>query len=340
MSEIRFMRRALELAQLGRTSVSPNPMVGCVIVHNEKIIGEGYHQFYGKSHAEVNAINSVEDKSLLPESTVYVTLEPCAHYGKTPPCSDLLIEKNVNKVVIACQDPFSRVDGKGVDKLRKAGINIKLGLLENEAKDLNKRFFTYHQKKRPYVILKWAQTSDGFIAKSNNDSKWISNTYSRQLVHKWRTKEDAILVGKNTALHDNPSLNVRVWEGKNPIRILMDSNLEVPSNYNLLDGTIKTIIINKEKDVKNENIHWIRTDTMHPKEILKKLYEEKIQSVIVEGGSQLLNSFIEEGCWDEARVFISEKNFNKGIPAPYLNGSIIEETFVQNNRLIFYQNHG
>ncbi len=335
------MQRALELAELGRGSVSPNPMVGCVIVHQVKIIGEGYHKKYGEAHAEVNAIHSVNDHSIFPESTVYVTLEPCAHHGKTPPCADLLIEKKIKRIVVACRDPFDQVDGKGIEKLQKAGLEVELGVLEKESIELNKRFFTSVQKERPYVILKWAQTSDGFVARENYDSKWISNSYSRQLVHKWRTDEDAILVGKNTAIHDNPSLTAREWTGRNPVRVLLDSNLEVPKNANLFKNEAPTLVLNSIKEEKTENIEWLKTDLNNPWSVLRKLYERNIQSVIIEGGSQVLNSFINENCWDEARVFTSETTFGKGIAAPEVEGKVEkEETIFADQLTIYRNNHG
>ncbi|MEQ8628986.1 bifunctional diaminohydroxyphosphoribosylaminopyrimidine deaminase/5-amino-6-(5-phosphoribosylamino)uracil reductase RibD [Ekhidna sp.] len=341
MDDSRYMQRALELAELGRGSVSPNPMVGCVIVHQGKIIGEGYHKKYGEAHAEVNAIHSVNDHSIFPESTVYVTLEPCAHHGKTPPCADLLIEKKIKRVVVACRDPFDQVDGKGIEKLQKAGLDVELGILEKEAIELNKRFLTSVQKERPYVILKWAQTSDGFVARENYDSKWISNSYSRQLVHKWRTEEDAILVGKNTAIHDDPLLTSREWKGNNPIRVLLDSNLEVNKTFNLFNEDAPTLILNSIKEEKAGNIEWIKTDMNNPWSVLRKLHERKIQSVIIEGGSQVLNSFINENCWDEARVFTSETTFGNGIAAPEIEGKVEkEETIFADQLTIYRKNHG
>ncbi|MEQ9468745.1 MAG: bifunctional diaminohydroxyphosphoribosylaminopyrimidine deaminase/5-amino-6-(5-phosphoribosylamino)uracil reductase RibD [Ekhidna sp.] len=334
------MQRALELAELGRGSVSPNPMVGCVIVHGDKIIGEGYHQKYGEAHAEVHAINSVQDHSLLAESTAYVTLEPCAHHGKTPPCADLLIEKKLRQVVIASRDSFKQVDGKGIEKLHEAGIAIEVGLMEKEALELNKRFFTSIRKERPYVILKWAQTSDGFVARENYDSKWISNSYSRQLVHKWRTEEDAILVGKNTAIHDNPTLTARDWEGRNPIRILLDSNLVTKKDANLFNDDAPTLVFNSSKEGKEKNIEWIKVDLNNPWSVLGKLHERKIQSVIIEGGSQVLNSFIHENCWDEARVFTSQKTFGKGIAAPEIEGEITQNEAIFDDQLTIYKNRG
>ncbi len=340
MDDSRYMRRALELAELGRGYVSPNPMVGCVITYEGEIIGEGFHQKYGEAHAEVNAIRSVKDPSLLAKSTAYVTLEPCTHHGKTPPCTDLIIDCNLERVVIASLDPYSEVNGKGVEKLKNAGIEVTLGVLKNQAIRLNTRFFTVVQQQRPYVILKWAQTSDGFIARENYDSKWISSPQSRQLVHKWRTEEDAILVGKNTAIYDNPTLTAREWVGRNPIRVLLDSNLEVKKDCNLFNEDAPTLVLNAIKEEKNMNVEWIKTEMNNPWSVLRKLHEHKIQSVIIEGGSEVLNSFINENCWDEARVFVSENTFEKGISAPEIDQSITEEKIIFNDRLITYRNHG
>ncbi|MEO9483366.1 MAG: bifunctional diaminohydroxyphosphoribosylaminopyrimidine deaminase/5-amino-6-(5-phosphoribosylamino)uracil reductase RibD [Ekhidna sp.] len=340
MDDRRYMKRALELAEKGRGSVSPNPMVGCVVVHGNTIIGEGFTSPYGGPHAEVNAISSVKDHSMLTESTAYVTLEPCAHHGKTPPCADLLVEKKLKRVVVAIRDPFEQVDGRGIEKLKAAGIEVEVGLLEKEAEVSNIRFFTSVIKSRPFVILKWAQTADGLVARENYDSKWISNSYSRQLVHKWRAEEDAILVGKNTAIYDNPSLTAREWSGKNPTRVLLDSNLEVKKDCSLFDGAAPTIVFNSLMEEKRKNITWLKTEMNNPWSVLRKLHEHNIQSVIVEGGAQVLNSFINENCWDEARVFISENKFTKGIPAPSLDGIIVKEEAVFNDQLLTYRNNG
>ena len=334
------MSRALELAELGRGSVAPNPLVGCVIEHEGKIIGEGYHKKYGESHAEVNAVRSVKEPKLLPSSTLYVTLEPCAHHGKTPPCADMIVRNGIKKVVIACRDPFEKVDGKGIEKLEAGGVQVELGMLGKEAVRLNERFFTFHQEKRPFVILKWAQTSDGFIAREDGDSKWISNSYSRQLVHKWRAEEDAILVGKNTALADDPSLTVRNAEGKNPIRILLDSNLALSESQKLFNGEAETLIFNTSKAGTRESNHWIQTPEISPQIVLAELYKRKIQSVIIEGGTQTLNSFIVENCWDEARVFQSETSFQTGIAAPSMNRPVHQRRHIQNDQLLIYKNHG
>lgn len=336
-----FMRRAIELAQLGSGRVSPNPLVGCVIVHEGKIIGEGYHHTFGEPHAEVNAIRSVSDPLLLPKSTVYVTLEPCSHHGKTPPCTDLLIAHKVKRVVIACRDPFEKVNGKGIEKLKNAGIEVHEGSLFDEAKWMNRRFFTYHEKKRPFVILKWAQTKDGFIARGNSDSKWISNASSRQLVHKWRGENDAILVGKNTAIVDNPSLTTRDWSGRHPIRILLDYHLQTPESHHVFNSDADTIIFNGIKSQRKDTKEWVQLHNLHPESILKELYGRKNQSLIVEGGSAVLHSFLEADLWDEVRVFESKKLFGEGLSAPTLNKSPQEETMIRDDKLSIYtNNHG
>ncbi|QHT72206.1 bifunctional diaminohydroxyphosphoribosylaminopyrimidine deaminase/5-amino-6-(5-phosphoribosylamino)uracil reductase RibD [Rhodocytophaga rosea] len=314
------MQRALELAQLGQGSVSPNPMVGCVIVYQDQVIGEGWHKKYGDWHAEVNAVNSVQQLELLKESTVYVTLEPCSHFGKTPPCADLLISHQVKKVIICNVDTNPLVGGQGISKLQQAGIETETGILESQGRKLNKRFFAFMEKKRPYIILKWAQTADGFIARENFDSKWISNDFSRTLVHKWRTEEDAILVGTSTALYDNPQLNVRNWHGENPLRLVIDLNLRLPSHLHLFDRKQPTICYNLHKAGTEENLIWVQLQQPDNslQEILQDLYARKVQSVIVEGGSKILNSFIEKGLWDEARIFESPQVFGNGIAAPVL----------------------
>lgn len=336
---IQFMRRALELAEWGRGYVSPNPLVGCVIVHEDRIIGEGWHREYGGPHAEVNAVNSVENQALLSESTVYVTLEPCAHWGKTPPCANLLVEKKVKKVVIAATDSNPLVGGRGIEILKNAGIEVETGILEKDARWQNRRFFTQIEKQRPYVILKWAQTQDGFVARENFDSKWISNSHSRQLVHKWRAEEDAILVGKNTAAYDNPRLDVRDWVGKNPIRIVIDSKLELSHELNLLDRSIPTLVLNTLKNDRTENLEWIKLSEITPRTILKELHSRKIQSLIVEGGSQVLSQFIQSGLWDEARIFTAATQFRRGISAPRLNQNPSETLSIDTDRLDIYY-HG
>ena len=313
------MHRALELARLGLGNVSPNPMVGCVIVLEDKIIGEGFHQKFGDHHAEVNAINSVQDKSMLPHCEVYVSLEPCSYHGKTPPCANLLVKHKVKTVYIANIDPNPKVSGNGIEILEHAGIEVKQGVLENDGLELNKRFFTALNKKRPYIILKWAETADGFIARENFDSKWISNEYSRKIVHKWRAEEDAILVGKNTALYDNPSLNVRDWEGNDPVRIVVDHKLALNENINLFNQEVPTICYNTKQAQNKENLDFVKLQERNfIEELLTDLHRRNVQSLIVEGGAHTLNTFIEKGFWDEARVFKSESCYGKGITAPQL----------------------
>ena len=313
-----FMQRALQLARLGAGTVSPNPMVGCVIVHNGKIIGEGYHQKYGDAHAEVNAVNAVSDKSLLSESDIYVTLEPCSHFGKTPPCADLLIKYKFKKVIVCNYDPNPLVAGQGIEKLRQAGIEVEVGLLEKEGMELNKRFFTYIEKKRPYIILKWAESADGFIAKKNYEAVQISNLLSRRFVHKMRSEEDAIMIGTNTVKYDNPTLNTRFWTGKNAVRVLVDKELSLSKNLHIFDNSQKTICYNSLKDEIIENNIFVRTplNTSIEPFILEDLYQRKIQSIIIEGGTILLQSFIDLGLWDEAFILKSEIILEQGIDAP------------------------
>jgi diaminohydroxyphosphoribosylaminopyrimidine deaminase/5-amino-6-(5-phosphoribosylamino)uracil reductase len=299
-----YMLRALELASLGQAHASPNPMVGCVIVHDHQIIGEGWHKKYGEAHAEVNAIKSVRDKSLLGNSIVYVTLEPCSHFGKTPPCADLLIREKVKKVIIANVDSNPLVSGEGIRKLQAGGIEVVTGVLEKKGRLLNKRFFTFIEKQRPYIILKWAQTADGFIARENFDSKWISDEYSRQFVHKWRSEETAVLMGSNTVLQDNPRMSVRDWSGKNPLRIVIDRFLKLPKNLAVFDGSAPTICYNVLNDRTGNNLSLVKVSQENLiGDIVTDLYKRKIQSVLIEGGSSILNAFIEAGLWDEARVF-------------------------------------
>jgi len=334
-----FMNRAFELAKKGIGYVSPNPLVGCVIVHENRIIGEGWHQKYGEAHAEVNAINSVEDRLVLKDSTIYVNLEPCSHFGKTPPCAELLIIHQLKRVVVANKDPFPLVNGGGIEKLKRAGIDVEDEFLAKEGATVNRRFFTFQTKKRPYIILKWAQTADGFIARENYNSKWISNEYSRKLVHKWRAEEDAILVGKNTVKYDNPSLNVRDWIGENPIRIVVDKNLELSEDLNIFDRQIPTIIYNAQASNHSKNIQKISVnfDTLL-ENLLQDLYKRKILSLIVEGGTHTINQFIHADLWDEASVFISKAKFGNGIKAPFIqkNKSTIEK-LKEDSLLFFYR---
>jgi diaminohydroxyphosphoribosylaminopyrimidine deaminase/5-amino-6-(5-phosphoribosylamino)uracil reductase len=326
------MQRCLQLALKGLGNVSPNPMVGCVIVHENKIIGEGYHQQYGEAHAEVNAINSISDKSLLSKSTLYVSLEPCNHFGKTPPCADLILKYQIPEVIVGIQDPFEKVNGSGIKKLVDAGVRVTTGILENECREINKRFFTFHQQKRPYIILKWAQSKDGFIGKKNKSVR-ISNELTRILNDTWRTQEDAVLIGGETARSDNPHLTVRTIEGRNPIRIVLSNSGDLPLNLNLFDGNAPTIIYSKN------NINYANSDTVvMPDEnnltyLLSDLHQRNIQSLIVEGGSTVLNQFIQEDKWDEIRIFESEDMLQDGILAPTINSAISSTEYIDNNQL-------
>lgn len=325
-----YMLRALELASLGRGNVSPNPMVGCVIVHKNIIIGEGYHQRYGDWHAEVNAMNDViaaGHSDLLPESTVYVTLEPCSHFGKTPPCADLLIEKKVKRVVVCNSDPNPLVAGKGIQKLSDAGIEVVKGVLTEEGGQLNRRFFIFFEHNRPYIILKWAETADGFIADEDKQPLSISCLQSRMLSHRWRTEEDAILVGTNTAQNDDPQLNARLWEGRNPIRIVIDRTLRLPKALHLFDNTQKTFCYNafKNEEKGQTTLVQIDFDEGFLNHLLQDLYNRKIQSLLVEGGSLLLQTFLNEGIFDEIKVFKSSNAIGKGTTAPVLPTGVTQK---------------
>jgi diaminohydroxyphosphoribosylaminopyrimidine deaminase/5-amino-6-(5-phosphoribosylamino)uracil reductase len=316
------MSRCIQLARLGVGNVAPNPMVGAVLVYEDKIIGEGYHQKFGEAHAEVNCINSVthQDKNRIEKSTIYVSLEPCAHYGKTPPCSDLIIQTKIRKVVVGCQDIYKEVAGKGIEKLRNAGVEVVSGILENECKELNKRFFTFHQKQRPYIILKWAQSANGKIGSKDSERILISNDYSNRLVHKWRSEEAAILVGTNTVLKDDPSLTTRLWKGNNPVRIVIDKELKIPSSFKVFNEEAKAIIFNLSKNSATKNTRFIKLDKENfIKELLDSLYKNEIQSVLIEGGAKTLQSFIDSGLWDEARIITNETMVvEEGINAPQM----------------------
>ena len=329
-----FMKRCIELANKAMGCSSPNPMVGSVIVYNNKIIGEGYHEKYGSHHAEVNAINSVKDKSLLLKSTLYVNLEPCAHFGKTPPCSDLIIQNKIPEVVIGCVDTFSEVSGKGIERMRSVGIDVKVGVLENESRELNKRFFTFHEKKRPYIILKWAESKDRFIApKDQTKPFWMTSSESKKLAHKWRAEEDAILVGRITAEKDNPSLTVREVEGINPIRIVIDKDLKLSADFNLFNIDAKTIVFNQLKSEENNSNNYIKINfNKLTKNILQELHKQNIQSIIIEGGTITLQSFIDNNLWDEARIFTTNKTLTEGVKPPAIEGKIISEDEIGGDR--------
>jgi len=348
MTDELYMRRCLELAKMGNGQVSPNPLVGCVIVCDDQIIGEGYHKKFGEAHAEVNAVNEVfknhgdNATALLANAIAYVSLEPCAHFGKTPPCADLLIKHRLKKVVIGNTDPFADVNGKGIEKLHNAGIKVETGVLQSECSYLNRRFFTRIKQQRPFIILKWAETANGYFAPKNTAQQWISGPLAKKLVHKWRTEEDAILIGKNTAIADNPQLNAREWPGKNPVRIVIDRNLQVPINNHIYNNDAKTIIINEIKTEVQNNIHFIHMEDMQyylPQKIAFQLYLMDIQSVIIEGGANILNQFIQGNLWDEARVFTSADSWVDGISSPIINGSITEEYYIEKDKLTIYKNN-
>lgn len=318
--EEKYIARCIQLARNGLTRVSPNPMVGAVIVHNGRIIGEGYHAKCGCAHAEVNAIHSVKDESLLKESTIYVSLEPCSHHGKTPPCADLIIQKGIPKVVVGCMDPFSKVAGRGIQKLRDAGIEVKVGVLEDECQELIKRFVTFNTQHRPYIILKWAESADGFIDinRTNGKPVVLSNPLTQMLVHKLRSEVDGIMVGTNTALLDNPSLNIRSWYGKSPVRIVIDKELKLPAELHLFDGSIQTFVLTEKEKEACPNVEYVMLDfeTDIIPQVCNALYERNVQSLLVEGGSLLLQSFIHAGIWDEIRVEKTSILLHDGVKAP------------------------
>ena len=328
----KYMLRCIEIAQNGLGTTAPNPMVGAVIVNNGKIIGEGFTSAYGGPHAEVSAIASVRDKSLLKEATLYVTLEPCSHFGKTPPCADLIVEHKIHKVVIGLLDPHEKVAGKGIERLKDAGCTIEVGVLEAECREHHKRFLSFHVQKRPYIILKWAETSDGYIAPEskkrgeNPEPFWITNSRSRQLVHQWRAEEHAILVGTNTVLADNPRLDVRHWKGKNSTRIILDRSLKISPDFHVLDGSVPTFVLTEilNQTANHKNLTYEKVDFKMnlAKQINEVLYKNNITSVLIEGGARTLQTFIDAKLWDEARVFTGTSTFKKGIKAPILKGKL------------------
>ena len=329
----KYMRRALQLARQGGGHASPNPMVGAVVVHNDIIIGEGFHRCCGKSHAEINAIASVRDQSLLPESTIYVTLEPCSHYGKTPPCAKLLIEKGIKRVVVGTLDPFEKVSGRGVAMLREAGIEVEMGVLEQECRELNRRFFTAHTTGMPWVMLKWAQSSDGFLA-SKDGRVGFSTPLTRALMHRERSKVDAIVVGANTVKIDNPSLTVRHWSGSSPLRVVLDQKLTIPSSCRLLNDGGKTLIYNEKKEEVKGNIEWVKLDTTEPQAWLRDLYRRRITSVMIEGGAHVLPQMINAGVWNELRIEVSPTILGEGIKAPIVDTSQAKYQEVDGNVIV------
>ncbi|WP_411031006.1 bifunctional diaminohydroxyphosphoribosylaminopyrimidine deaminase/5-amino-6-(5-phosphoribosylamino)uracil reductase RibD [Spongiimicrobium sp. 3-5] len=344
----KYILRCIQLAKNGVGTTFPNPMVGSIIVHKGRIIGEGFTSPYGGAHAEVNAINSVKDQSLLKEATLYVTLEPCSHFGKTPPCADLIVRQGIPNVIIGTLDPNSKVAGKGVKKLRESGCNVIVGVIEGACREHHRRFLTFYEKKRPYFLLKWAQTEDGFIApehtKRNNDPQpyWISGVRSRQLVHQWRSEEQAILVGTNTVIQDNPKLDVRHWHGNSPTRIILDRDLKIDARFNVYNGKAKTIIVTGNENIGNnmDNVDYVGIDFSQNviKQLCEVLYAHKILSVLVEGGAQTLQTFITAGIWDEARVFIGKSNFGKGLKAPILTEHPVNIKNIDGDALNIYRN--
>ncbi len=341
MNHEAFMQRCLDLAAQGRSFVAPNPMVGCVIVKNGRIIGEGYHKVYGEAHAEVNAICSITDGETAEGSTVYVSLEPCAHTGKTPPCTNLLIEHKVACVVVGCKDSNPAVGGKGIEKLKRAGIEVIEGVLEQACRNINKRFFTFHEKLRPYVTLKWAQTTDGFLDKPRTQGEqginWISSPETKALVHKWRGEEQSILVGRNTIINDNPSLTVREFSGKNPIRILIDSQLQLGTDFNIYSNEAPTLVFNRIKNDQQGHVEWIKINETSTKKILEELYKRGIHSVLVEGGSRTLQYFIVDNMWDEARVIVGQTQFHEGVKAPVLNRTPVKAHEFGDDMIYYYK---
>jgi diaminohydroxyphosphoribosylaminopyrimidine deaminase/5-amino-6-(5-phosphoribosylamino)uracil reductase len=365
-----YMQRCLDLAKIGTHDAMPNPSVGAVLVHNGRIIGEGFTAPYGGPHGEVNCINSVkgEDRYLIPDSTLYVSLEPCSHYGKTPPCCDLIIQQQIKNIVVGTVDPHVKVAGNGIKKLQEAGRNVITGVLEQECRESNRRFFTFHEKQRPYVILKWAESADGYLspiirsldssivslenstlrqAQDDLDIQlkqpvWITNQYSRQLVHKWRSEEAAILAGTQTVLDDNPSLDVRDWTGKNPVRIVLDRQGRIPDGYNVKNNIIKTIVLTEKDNFANlENLEFVTIafDGSLAKNVLEVLYRYNLLSVIIEGGAKTLQTFIDAGLWDEARVFKGPVTFEGGTAAPKLNGNLTAKENILNDELLIFRNY-
>lgn len=337
-----YINRCIELALKGAGKVSPNPMVGCVIVHKDKIIGEGYHKQYGGKHAEVNAIESVKDHTLLKESILYVNLEPCSHHGKTPPCCELIANKKIPKVVIGCKDYSKKVNGKGIDYLEKNNIKV-INHKSNNSKILNKRFFNFHKNNRPYIILKWAETKDGFIDKIRKDHQkginWISTENTKILVHKWRAEEDAILVGRNTVENDNPELTVREYKGKNPIRIVIDPNLKLNYQYKIFNKSSKTIILNKIQSKELDNVIFLNVENKNMiKSLMKYLYKIGVISLIVEGGEKTIESFLNCNYWNEARVIKGDKKFINGIKAPDINRKLSNIEYLGKDQIYTYFN--
>ncbi|MDZ4669132.1 MAG: bifunctional diaminohydroxyphosphoribosylaminopyrimidine deaminase/5-amino-6-(5-phosphoribosylamino)uracil reductase RibD [bacterium] len=343
-----WMERCLELARLGSGKVAPNPMVGAVVVAHGKIIGEGWHHQFGMAHAEVNAIENVKDKSLLKEAVLYVNLEPCFHYGKTPPCANLIIAHNIPEVVVGMRDPNPLVAGKGVELLRNAGIKVSVGVLEDKCLALNKRFICSYTKHRPYVILKWAQTLNGFLSpdatkmskEQFEKERHITGFLVQKLVHKWRTQEDAIMVATHTVELDNPALDARAWEGRAPARVVLDQKLRLPLDLKVFNAPQKTFIVNGSKDLIKDNLHYLKVDFSSDwlAQMLAKLHHERVQSLVIEGGAKLLNTVVEQLLWDEAIVFYSPKHISTGVVAPTIGGSLGEQEEIDGVKMRQYFN--
>jgi diaminohydroxyphosphoribosylaminopyrimidine deaminase/5-amino-6-(5-phosphoribosylamino)uracil reductase len=347
MNHEKYMNRCLQLALSGSGYVAPNPMVGACLVHQERIIGEGWHRQFGGPHAEVNCLDSVQpaDFHLIPESVLYITLEPCNHFGKTPPCTDLILKKGIKQVVVGCIDANAKVNGSGIQKLKSNGVEVTSGVLERECVDLNRRFFTFHQKKRPYIILKWAQTADGFIANPDGSTLKISNNMTDRLVHKWRSEEDAILVGTNTLLKDNPSLTTRLWSGKNPLRVVIDKELKADLRCKIYDGQSPVLVFNHLKSDKEGDIEFVEVDKSMNliEQINQTLYSKNVLSLLVEGGARTLESYFHSGCWDEARIITNNAlKTDSGIQAPnpqlYQHSSIQKIEKIDNDTIHFFRN--
>lgn len=346
-----WMQRALRLATYGKGQVAPNPLVGSVVVHQGRIIGEGWHRRYGEAHAEVNALRQVSDESVLPESTVYVNLEPCAHFGKTPPCARLLVEKKVQRVVIANLDPNPLVAGKGIEMLRAAGIEVQTGVCEAAGQWLNRRFFTFITQRRPYIVLKWAQSSDGYLAPNPPAPLWMTSRLSKQLVHRWRTEETAILTGKNTLLTDDPQLTARLWHGKQPLRIVIDRRGELPSTLRVFNSDAPTLYFSPQQTPEgNESKRQTEWCLLPPAVcndypsllafVLDECYKRGIQSILVEGGKQTLDNFLQAGLWDEIRLFVAPCRLQEGIHAPGVpqGARLLDRQEIEGDLLLFYSN--